>query len=55
VNIAGNLAILVVCERQGGAIDRERIHRNLIAQRLDIQARRYLRDLRREANVDLRL
>lgn len=55
VNIAGSLAILVVCERQGGAIDRERIHRNLMAQRVEILARRYLRDLRREANVDLRL
>lgn len=55
VNIAGSLAILVVCERQGGAVDRERIQRNLIAQRLEILARRYLRDLRREANVDLRL
>jgi len=55
VNIAGSLAILVVCERQGGAIDRERIQRNLLAQRVEILARRYLRDLRREANVDLRL
>jgi peptidyl-prolyl cis-trans isomerase SurA len=55
MNIAGKLAILVVCEREGGAIDRERIHRNLIAQRLEILARRYLRDLRRQANVDLRL
>jgi peptidyl-prolyl cis-trans isomerase SurA len=55
VNIAGNLVILVVCEREGGEIDRERIQRNLMAQRVEIQARRYLRDLRREANVDLRL
>jgi len=53
--MAGNLAILVVCERQGGAIDRERVRRNLLAQRLEILARRYLRDLRRQANVDLRL
>lgn len=55
MNIAGSLAILVVCEREGGTVDRERIHRNLIAQRLEILARRYLRDLRRQANVDLRL
>ena len=55
MNIGGNLAILVVCEREGGTIDRERIHRNLIAQRLETLARRYLRDLRRKANVDLRL
>ena len=55
INIAGSLAILVVCERQGGVVDRDRIQRNLIAQRLEILARRYLRDLRRQANVDLRL
>lgn len=55
ITMAGNLAILVVCERAGGAIDRERIQRNLLAQRLEILARRYLRDLRREAIVDMRL
>ena len=55
INIAGSLAILVVCERQGGAIDRDRIQNNLMAQRVEILARRYLRDLRRQANVDLRL
>ena len=55
MTIAGNLAILVVCERQGGAVDRDRIQQNLMAQRIEILARRYLRDLRRQANVDLRL
>jgi peptidyl-prolyl cis-trans isomerase SurA len=55
INIAGSLAILVVCERQGGAIDRSRIENNLMAQRVENLARRYLRDLRRQANVDLRL
>ncbi len=55
INIAGSLAILVVCERQGGVIDRNRIENNLMAQRVEILARRYLRDLRRQANVDLRL
>ena len=53
--MAGNLAILVVCERTGGTFDRERIQRNLVSQRLETLARRYLRDLRRQANVDLRL
>ena len=55
MTMAGSLTILVVCERQGGAIDRERIRRNLVAQRLENLARRYLRDLRRQANVDMRL
>ena len=55
MTMAGSLASLVVCEREGGAIDRGRIRRNLVAQRLEILARRYLRDLRRQANVDMRL
>jgi peptidyl-prolyl cis-trans isomerase SurA len=55
MSIAGSLAILVVCERRGGDIDRNRIQNNLMAQRVEILARRYLRDLRRQANVDLRL
>jgi peptidyl-prolyl cis-trans isomerase SurA len=55
MSIAGSLAILVVCERRGGEIDRNRIQNNLMAQRVEILARRYLRDLRRQANVDLRL
>lgn len=55
MTIAGSLTILVVCERQGGVIDRDRIQQNLMTQRLEILARRYLRDLRRQANVDLRL
>lgn len=55
MTIAGSLTILVVCERQGGVIDRDRIQQNLMAQRIEILARRYLRDLRRQANVDLRL
>jgi peptidyl-prolyl cis-trans isomerase SurA len=55
MSIAGSLAILVVCERKSGDIDRNRIQNNLMAQRLENLARRYLRDLRRQANVDLRL
>lgn len=55
LEIGGALAIFVVCERQGGGFDRARIERSLLGQRVEILARRYLRDLRRQANVDLRL
>ena len=36
-------------------IDRSKIYQSLVQQRLTLLARRYLRDLRRQANVDLRL
>jgi peptidyl-prolyl cis-trans isomerase SurA len=55
------LRILMVCDRQGeaapnaGLPDREQIRRELEDQRLDIAARRYLRDLRRSAFVDIRV
>ena len=35
--------------------DREAIVNSLVNERLSLQARRYLRDLRRAANVDLRV
>lgn len=55
------LRIIMVCDRKGeaGAGDglptRARIRRELEDQRLDIAARRYLRDLRRAAFVDVRV
>jgi peptidyl-prolyl cis-trans isomerase SurA len=53
------LAILMVCDRQGGQNaeqeQREQIERMLTLQRLDAAAQRYLRDLRRAAFIDLRL
>ena len=47
--------LLIVCGRDEGDIDREAILNSLINERLSLQARRYLRDLRRAANVDLRV
>jgi len=55
LDIGGALAIFVVCEREGGGFDRQKIERSLLTQRVELLARRYLRDLRRQANVDLRL
>ncbi len=48
--------IIMVCERQeAGALPRDQIRENLRRQRVDMLSRRYLRDLRRSAFVDLRV
>ena len=47
--------LLIVCGRDEGDVNREAILNSLINERLSLQARRYLRDLRRAANVDLRV
>ena len=50
------LAVLMVCERQQGqALSKERVERDLEQEQLNILVRRYMRDLRRSANVDIRL
>ncbi len=55
VPAAGGLGVLVVCDRTESGIDRQGIQDRLTAQRLDMLSRRYMRDLRRSANVDIRL
>jgi peptidyl-prolyl cis-trans isomerase SurA len=55
IEVPGGLSILIVCERTDSGIDRDKIRDRLSAQRLDMLARRYMRDLRRSANVDIRL
>jgi peptidyl-prolyl cis-trans isomerase SurA len=54
MEVAGGLAVLMVCERTGG-IDRQQIRRNLQQERLNMLSQRYMRDLRRQANIDVRL
>jgi len=50
------IQILMVCERQeAGALPRDQIRDTLLRQRIDMLSRRYLRDLRRAAFVDLRV
>lgn len=50
------LAVLMVCERsRGEALSKERVERDLEREQLNILIRRYMRDLRRTANVDIRL
>lgn len=57
VQVSGGISVLLVCSRQGGndGIDRARIIATLTNQRLDVLAQRYLQDLRRTANVDIRI
>ncbi|MEM7044108.1 MAG: peptidylprolyl isomerase [Pseudomonadota bacterium] len=60
----GGVHLLMVCERRGGVQevadvaseeDREKITQQLERERLDRLARRYLRDLRKQAFIDIRL
>ena len=55
MTIGGGMAILVVCSRQETGIERAKIEESLMNEQLDRLARRYMRDLRRNATVDLRL
>lgn len=52
------IVVLMVCARESGPKpldDRARIKNKLLQERLDVAARRHLRDLRRAAFVDVRL
>ena len=55
IKVPGGVSVLVVCERVDSGVDRKRIRERLIGERLDILSRRYMRDLRRNANVDKRI
>ncbi|WP_421780933.1 peptidylprolyl isomerase [Kiloniella litopenaei] len=56
IQVSGGLAVIAVCERQeSGGVDRLAIQEKLTNDRLDTLARRYLLDLRRSSNVDIRL
>ncbi len=55
LKFSDSLRILIVCERKDSGIDRARIRDDLANQRLDMLARRYMRDLRRSANIDVRI
>jgi peptidyl-prolyl cis-trans isomerase SurA len=58
VDVPGGLASFMICERQDPPSTtpvRTDIADNIARQRFDIFARRYLRDLRRAAYIDLRL
>jgi peptidyl-prolyl cis-trans isomerase SurA len=58
IRIEQGLLMLMVCVREeapGNMPSREDISENLLRQRLDLLSRRYLRDLRRAAFVDVRV
>ena len=58
VRTAGGVILLMVCERRGGdlsAEQRKEVSDLLVNRRMDEAARRYLRDMRRSAFVDIRL
>jgi peptidyl-prolyl cis-trans isomerase SurA len=53
---ASGVQIIMVCDREeAGALPRDQIRETLLRQRVDMLSRRYLRDLRRSAFVDLRV
>lgn len=53
---ANGIQLIMVCDREeAGALPREQIRDTLLRQRVDMLSRRYLRDLRRAAFVDLRV
>ncbi len=55
LNTSG-IQIIMVCSRQeASALPRDQIRETLLRQRADMLSRRYLRDLRRAAFVDLRI
>jgi peptidyl-prolyl cis-trans isomerase SurA len=53
--VSAGITVLVVCERTDAGIDLATIREQLTNEQLDLQARRYMRDLRRVANVDIRI
>jgi peptidyl-prolyl cis-trans isomerase SurA len=58
VRMPGGVAVLMVCQRVAPEVKlpgREEISDQLVRRRLDMMARRYLRDIRRAAVVDVRI
>lgn len=57
LDTAAGLQLFILCDRQltgPGVPSREQIEQQLISQQLSLLARRWLRDLRRDATVDIR-
>ena len=51
-----NIQIIMICERQDSEdLERNKIRNTLLRQRIDMLSRRYLRDLRQSAFIDLRI
>jgi len=55
LDLGAGVALLTVCERETEGVNRQRIRRNLLRERVNMMAQRYMRDLREQANIDIRL
>ncbi len=55
VEVPGGVATMVVCDRQSGGVNRAKVEERLIREKLEVLARRLMRDLRRAANVEIRI
>lgn len=55
LRVGGGVGVLAVCERQKATIDRNEIRQRLMQERGNMLTQRYMRDLRRQAFVDIRL
>lgn len=55
VEVTGGVATVVVCDRQDGGINRAKVEERLMREKLEVLARRLMRDLRRAANVEIRI
>jgi len=59
VQTGGGLAVVMICERSDEGVDMDKIRENIrikiLESRVNVAAQRKLRDLRRNAFVDIRL
>jgi peptidyl-prolyl cis-trans isomerase SurA len=55
IQVPGGIAIFFVCDRQDGGINRQLVEERLVREKLEVLARRYMRDLRRAANIEIRI
>jgi peptidyl-prolyl cis-trans isomerase SurA len=51
---ADSVMLAMICNKDASGLDRQRITENLQREQLELISRRYMRDLRRSANVDIR-
>ncbi len=55
IALPAGISLLVVCNREDSGIDRDRIGKRLSEERLNVEARKFMRNLRLDANVDIRI
>jgi len=55
IEVPGGVSTVVVCDRQDGGVNRTKVEERLIRDKLEVLARRLMRDLRRAANVEIRI